>query len=79
MVPRLIGACYGLHSCDKLGPARQELGNVKRRLFGKPEVDGQRRMGVALARDVDVEKAIDKAKRASAAISLAASLAVRAL
>ena len=39
------------------------------RLFGKPEVDGQRRMGVALARDVDVEKAIDKAKRASAAIS----------
>jgi phosphoribosylglycinamide formyltransferase 2 len=39
------------------------------RLFGKPEVDGQRRMGVALARDVDVEKAIAKAKRASAAIS----------
>ncbi len=39
------------------------------RLFGKPEVDGQRRMGVALARDTDVEKAIEKAKRASAAIS----------
>jgi phosphoribosylglycinamide formyltransferase 2 len=39
------------------------------RLFGKPEVDGQRRMGVALARDVDIEKAIEKAKQASAAIS----------
>ena len=39
------------------------------RLFGKPEVDGQRRMGVALARDEDVEKAVEKAKRASTAIS----------
>jgi len=39
------------------------------RLFGKPEVDGQRRMGVTLAKDVDVETAIEKAKRASTAIS----------
>ena len=30
------------------------------RLFGKPEVSGQRRMGVALARSFDVDSAIDK-------------------
>jgi len=35
--------------------------NTQLRLFGKPEVSGQRRMGVALARDTDVEKARTKA------------------
>ncbi len=38
------------------------------RLFGKPEVKGRRRMGVALARGDSIENAIDKAKRASDAI-----------
>jgi phosphoribosylglycinamide formyltransferase 2 len=38
------------------------------RLFGKPNVSGKRRMGVALARAVDVEKAREKARRASAEI-----------
>jgi phosphoribosylglycinamide formyltransferase 2 len=33
------------------------------RLFGKPEVRGERRLGVALARDVDVVKAVAKALR----------------
>ena len=40
------------------------------RLFGKPEVDGQRRMGVALAKADTVEAAREKATRASAAISV---------
>jgi phosphoribosylglycinamide formyltransferase 2 len=31
------------------------------RLFGKPQVQGERRMGVALARDETIEKAINKA------------------
>lgn len=35
------------------------------RLFGKPEVKGRRRMGVVLARDVSIEKALQKAKHAS--------------
>ena len=39
------------------------------RLFGKPEVRGERRMGVALARDESTEAAVEKAKRASAAVS----------
>lgn len=38
------------------------------RLFGKPEVSGKRRMGVALARDENLEAALEKAKRASAAV-----------
>jgi phosphoribosylglycinamide formyltransferase 2 len=38
------------------------------RLFGKPEVSGQRRMGVLLARDTSIEAAREKAERASAAV-----------
>jgi phosphoribosylglycinamide formyltransferase 2 len=38
------------------------------RLFGKPNVSGKRRMGVALARGADVENAREKARKASAAI-----------
>jgi phosphoribosylglycinamide formyltransferase 2 len=44
------------------------------RLFGKPEVRGRRRMGVALATDVDIDAARAKARRASAAITGAAKL-----
>ena len=38
------------------------------RLFGKPGVSGQRRMGVALARDASIEAARAKALRAASAI-----------
>lgn len=38
------------------------------RLFGKPEVDGERRMGVCLARGASVEEARAKANKASAAV-----------
>jgi phosphoribosylglycinamide formyltransferase 2 len=40
------------------------------RLFGKPEVQGHRRMGVALARGATIEEALDKAKRAAAAVGV---------
>ena len=40
------------------------------RLFGKPEVEGERRMGVALARAQSVDEAVDKAKRASEAVNV---------
>ena len=40
------------------------------RLFGKPEVDGQRRMGVTLARDESIEAARAKALRASEAVKV---------
>ena len=45
------------------------------RLFGKPAVAGRRRMGVALARDESIEKAREKAIRASTAIEVSFSQA----
>ena len=44
------------------------------RLFGKPEVRGRRRMGVALATAADIESARAKARRAAAALVDAAEL-----
>ncbi len=38
--------------------------NTDLRLFGKGEVNGHRRMGVVLARDISVQQALEKAKRA---------------
>ena len=43
--------------------------NTQVRLFGKPEVQGERRMGVVLARDESVEKAKNKAIRGSDAVT----------
>ncbi|MDF0533260.1 formate-dependent phosphoribosylglycinamide formyltransferase [Shewanella yunxiaonensis] len=40
------------------------------RLFGKPEIHGRRRLGVALARDNDVQSAIEKALRAAACVKV---------
>lgn len=40
------------------------------RLFGKPEVDGERRMGVCLARGASVEEAREKANKASKSIMI---------
>lgn len=56
-------------SFGNLGEALSEP-NVQLRLFGKPEVSGQRRMGVALAIDETIDSAIDKAKRASGAVQV---------
>lgn len=39
--------------------------NVQLRLFGKPEINGHRRLGVALAKDESIQKAVEKAKRVS--------------
>ena len=44
--------------------------DVQIRLFGKPEVKGQRRMGVALARGNSVEQAMEKAVKASSSVSI---------
>ena len=44
--------------------------NTQVRLFGKPEVSGERRMGVVLVRDETVEKAKNKAIAGSEAISI---------
>jgi phosphoribosylglycinamide formyltransferase 2 len=54
-------------SFGNLGPALAEE-DTALRLFGKPEVSGQRRMGVALARDESIEQARQKACRVVRAI-----------
>ncbi|MEZ5328836.1 MAG: formate-dependent phosphoribosylglycinamide formyltransferase [Verrucomicrobiales bacterium] len=52
-----------------LGAALAEP-DTQLRLFGKPEVNGKRRMAVALARDTSIDTARAKARRASAAVSV---------
>ena len=52
-----------------LGEVLSEEG-VQIRLFGKPEVKGHRRMGVILASDQSVEKALEKAERAYSRLSV---------
>ncbi|WP_335903817.1 formate-dependent phosphoribosylglycinamide formyltransferase [Shewanella algae] len=44
--------------------------NTQLRLFGKPEIHGRRRLGVALARDLDIQSAIDKALRSAAKVEV---------
>jgi phosphoribosylglycinamide formyltransferase 2 len=50
--------------------AALEAPDTQLRLFGKPEVKGKRRLGVALARGTDVENAKEKALKAAAAVSI---------
>lgn len=52
-----------------LGEALEDP-DTQLRLFGKPEVRGQRRMGVALARGATLDEALAKAKKASAAVQV---------
>ncbi|MFB1486008.1 MULTISPECIES: hypothetical protein [unclassified Thiocapsa] len=40
------------------------------RLFGKPEVDGKRRVGVALARGETLDEAREKARRVVEAVEI---------
>ncbi len=56
----------------RFGNLREVLAqeDTQLRLFGKPELAGQRRMGVTLARGASVEEAREKANRAAAAISI---------
>ena len=44
--------------------------NTQIRLFGKPEVSGHRRMGVAIARAENIEAARERARHASETVTL---------
>ncbi|WP_445777752.1 formate-dependent phosphoribosylglycinamide formyltransferase [Shewanella sp.] len=48
-----------------LAPADTQL-----RLFGKPDINGRRRLGVALARDTSIENAIEKATKVASNIKV---------
>lgn len=47
-----------------------DVDDVQLRLFGKPDIDGQRRLGVALARADDIATAVARAKTAAAAVEV---------
>jgi phosphoribosylglycinamide formyltransferase 2 len=63
----------GESSQARFGNLQQVLAepNTQLRLFGKPEVVGQRRMGVVLARDETVQAAKEKAIRGSTSVNVA--------
>ncbi|MDC7830447.1 MULTISPECIES: formate-dependent phosphoribosylglycinamide formyltransferase [Pseudomonas] len=65
----LVGGESRQTAFGNLGAALAEP-DTALRLFGKPEVKGQRRMGVALARDESIEAARAKAVRASQAVKV---------
>ncbi len=44
--------------------------NTQLRLFGKPEINGRRRLGVALARDESIEAAVEKALAAASKVTV---------
>jgi phosphoribosylglycinamide formyltransferase 2 len=46
------------------------LPDTQIRLFGKPEIDGRRRMGVAIAKADTIEEAINKANQVAAAVKV---------
>ena len=50
--------------------AALDCDDVQLRLFAKPDINGQRRLGVALARAETVEAAVAKAKTAAAAVKV---------
>jgi len=62
----------GSSSQVRFGNLEQVLSqpNTQLRLFGKPEVRGQRRMGVVLARGETLDEALEKARGGSASVSI---------
>lgn len=67
-------SCAILCEGDQLGPRFSGLNtalaepDTQLRLFGKPEIVGKRRMGVALALAANIEQAREKARQAAAAV-----------
>ncbi|MCM2679389.1 formate-dependent phosphoribosylglycinamide formyltransferase [Echinimonas agarilytica] len=62
----------GHSSQTQFGNLEQALAapNTQLRLFGKPEIAGQRRMGVALARGESIDQAVEKAVNAANAVQV---------
>ena len=61
---------HGVPAFSGVDAALVEPGTMLR-LFGKPRVEGHRRVGVTLARGADIEAARDIARDAAAAITIA--------
>jgi phosphoribosylglycinamide formyltransferase 2 len=72
--PAASCAILGEGDSDRIRYAGVDLAlrdpDTELRLFGKPEVRGRRRLGVALARGASIEEARDKARRAAGRIEI---------
>ncbi|MGE3771549.1 MAG: formate-dependent phosphoribosylglycinamide formyltransferase [Gammaproteobacteria bacterium] len=66
----ILGSGHGRNIRYRGVPAALAEPGTALRLFGKPEVQGKRRLAVALARDASVESALAKARRVAAAIAI---------
>lgn len=53
-----------------IGEALAKVPGAQLRLFGKPEIAGRRRLGVALARAADCQDAVEKAKAVAAKVDV---------
>lgn len=53
-----------------IGEALALVPGAQLRLFGKPEIAGRRRLGVALARATDCQDAVEKAKAVAAKVEV---------
>jgi phosphoribosylglycinamide formyltransferase 2 len=67
ILPRLTSQNVTFDNVDAAVGAGLQL-----RLFGKPEIDGTRRLGVALATGDSVEAAVERAINAAQAVSVKA-------
>ncbi len=65
----IVAEGHGVPVFEHLDAALSEA-DTALRLFGKPRVEGSRRVAVTLARDADVDAARGKARRAAAALSV---------
>ena len=66
ILPRLISQNLTFDNIEGAVGAGLQL-----RLFGKPEIEGSRRLGVALATGSSTEEAVERAKQAAAAVQVA--------
>ena len=57
--------CYA-----NLSEALAQVPGAQLRLFGKPEIAGRRRLGVALVRGESIEQAIEQAKAVAAKVEV---------
>ncbi|MNG18413.1 Phosphoribosylglycinamide formyltransferase 2 [compost metagenome] len=53
-----------------IGEALSLVPGAQLRLFGKPEIAGRRRLGVALARGQDCDEAVERAKAVAAKVEV---------
>jgi phosphoribosylglycinamide formyltransferase 2 len=66
----VLGEGESQHIAYDIDEAALQIPDTSLRLFGKPEIKGHRRLGVALARGADVDEARQKAKKVAQSVKV---------